>query len=333
MKKKLRTRFNGRIAVLHYASSTRETYWGWVVEFLKFCRRDGVWIEPEEISAAEVERFLTHLAVDRRVVESTQAQAFAALVFLFREVLGMPFEGVNAKRARKPMNLPVVLSVDEVSRLLNQLSGIHSTLGELMYGCGLRVSEAVSLRVKDVDFDRRIITVWHSKHKRTRTVPLPERLVESLRRQTQQASKFCQWDNTDGVGGVPVPGAFDRKCSTASNDVRWYWLFCSGKLSRCPDTKRLGRFHINKDHVGRVVREASQAAKINKRVGCHTLRHSFATHLLDAGTDLRRIQKLLGHASLETTMIYTHVSKDVATSTTSPLDRLNDSKQGKRRSG
>lgn len=327
---KLHERFWNRIHTLQYAQSTGENYWGWIIKYLKFHRDGENWISPEKLNGQDVERYLTHLAVDKHVAESTQSQAFAALVFLYREVLQLPFENVNAKRARKPMNLPVVLSIDEVIRLLDQLRNHHRTLAELMYGCGLRVSEAVSLRVKDVDFDRKIISVWHSKHKRSRTVPLPNRVVEILKHQVKQAEKFCQWDKADGIGGVPLPKAFEDKSSSARFDVRWYWLFCSGQLSRDPLTKKMGRYHIDKDNVGRVVREASIAAKINKRVGCHTLRHSFATHLLDQGTDIRRIQKLLGHSSLETTMIYTHVSKDVATSTESPLDRLDENNQNRR---
>ena len=266
----------------------------------------------------------------RNVSESTQSQAFAALVFLYREVLRQPFEGVDAKRARKPMNLPVVLSIDEVGRLLDQLRGPHRVLGELMYGCGMRVSEAVSIRVKDVDFDRGIITIWHSKHKRTRTVPLPQRLAEPLRKQVLQAEKFLQWDRADNTGGVPLPKAFETKSASARFDLRWYWMFCSGSLSRDPKTQKLGRYHVDKDNIGRVIRNAGRSAGINKRAGAHTLRHSFATHLLEAGTDIRTIQQLLGHASLETTMIYTHVARSAAASTVSPLDRLQSGGENRR---
>ncbi|TWU67285.1 Tyrosine recombinase XerD [Crateriforma conspicua] len=327
---RLQQLFDDRIATLHYADSTRNAYWSWVVAYVRFLKRGNQWVPPQDAGGDDVERFLTHLAVERRVSESTQDQAFAALVFLYREVLGMPFENVRAKRARKPQNLPVVLSVDEVIALITQTKGVHRALAQLMYGCGLRVSEACSLRVKDVDFDRRTIAIWHSKHKRSRNVPLPERLVDRIRKQADQAAKFCDWDRADGVGGVPLPKAFDRKSPDACRDVRWYWLFCSGKLSRDPKTGQVGRYHVDKDHVGRVIRDSAKRAGIRKRVGCHTLRHSFATHLLESGTDIRRIQQLLGHSSVETTMIYTHVARDPATTTRSPLDRLGDGRQNRR---
>lgn len=319
---KLKERFDRKISVLHYADSTREVYWRWIVDYLVYHKSGDVWRRPEDMGTDEVTGWLTSLAVDRRVAESTQAQAFAAVIFLYREVIGRPLEDVNAKRAKKPMNLPVVLSVAEVQRLLSQMRGVHRTLASLMYGCGLRVSEAVGLRVKDVDFECGLLHIWHSKHKQSRTVPLPLSLVDSLRKQVQQAVRWQEIDLADNVGGVPLPKAFERKSPTAYHDARWYWMFCSGNLSRDPNTKRLRRYHIDKDNVGRQVRQAAERAAIHKRVGCHTLRHSFATDLLDQGTDLRRIQKLLGHASIETTMIYTHVAADVATTTQSPLDRL-----------
>ena len=327
---KLQDRFNDRIRSLHYARTTKEAYWRWVRDYLIYYRSGDQWTKPEDLNGKHVQRYLTNLAVNRHVSESTQDQAFAALVFLYREVLKMPFENVQAKRARKPQNIPVVLSIDEVNRLLDCLHGPHRTLAELMYGCGLRVSEACSLRVKDVDFDRHTIAVWHSKHKRSRTVGLPRRLVDSLQQQIKQAEKFQQWDSADGTGGICLPKAYEKKMPSARFDVRWYWLFCSGQLSRDPDSGKIGRYHVDKDHVGRCVRQAARRAGINKRVGCHTLRHSFATHLLDAGTDIRKIQQLLGHASLETTMIYTHVAKDAASSTASPLDQLPSSRQNRR---
>lgn len=327
---KLKERFDRKISMLHYADSTREVYWRWIVDYLVYHKSGDVWRRPEDMGTDEVTCWLTSLAVDRRVSESTQAQAFAAVMFLYREVIAIPLEDVNAKRAKKPMNLPVVLSVAEVQRLLSQMRGIHYALGCLMYGCGLRVSESVSLRVKDVYFDRNVLHIWHSKHKQSRTVPLPSSLADSLRKQVQQAVRWQEIDVADNVGGVPLPKAFDRKSPTAYHDVRWYWLFCSGNLSRDPSTKLLRRYHIDKDNVGRQVRQAAERAGIHKRVGCHTLRHSFATHLLDLGTDLRRIQQLLGHSSIETTMIYTHVSADVATTTQSPLDRLSVNKDNRK---
>ena len=319
---KLRDRFHARARLLHRASSTEEIYWHWTIDYLKFHRDGERWIPPESLDGECVEAYLTHLAVERRVSESTQAQAFAALVFLYRDVLGQPFVGVNAKRAKKPMNLPVVLSVAEVKRLLSHTRGVQATLASLMYGCGLRVSEAVSIRRKDVDFDRRIITIWHSKHKRTRTVPLPERLIDSLRKQVDQSLRFQKFDSADRVGGMCLPNAFEAKSPESRFDPKWYYLFCSGNLSRHPETKSLGRHHVDKDNASRQVSIAAKRAGIPKRCAAHTLRHSFATHLLESGTDIRKIQTLLGHASLATTMIYTHVAKNAALTVRSPLDCL-----------
>lgn len=320
---KLQERFYNQIALRQLATSTREVYWRWVIDYLKFHRRKaGRWVPPEQLGGSSVKEYLTHLARDRHVAESTQDQAFAALVFLYREVLEKPFANVQAERSRKPTNLPVVLSSPEIQRLFAQLKGKQLLLAKLMYGCGLRVSEACSLRQKDIDFDRGIVSVLHSKHKQSRTVPLPESARELLKKQLAESNRFQHWDAESKTGGVPLPKAFERKSSTARFDPRWYWVFCSGNLSRDPETGNLRRYHIDKDHISRVVRTAAKVAQINKKAGCHTLRHSFATHLLESNVDIRRIQKLLGHCKLETTMVYTHVSKDAALTTISPLDRL-----------
>ena len=321
---KLKQRFENRIATLHYAESTSDVYWSWIVRFLKFSKRNGEWVEPERLETPDVERFLTHLAVEANVAESTQAQAFAAIMFLYRQILKAPLENVNAKRAKKPMNLPVVFSLNEVRRVIAQLHGRNRLLAELMYGCGLRISEAVSLRRQDIDFDRMVISVWHTKHKSSRTVPLPKSLVERLSRQCAESEKYCQDDRKHGVG-VPLPKAYERKCPNGPFDPRWYWLFCSRVWSQHPKTGRTGRYHVDQSNVGRNVKQAIYRAGIMKKAGSHTLRHSFATHLYESGTDLRRIQKLLGHRSIETTMIYTHVAKGLAMCTQSPLDRLNQS--------
>lgn len=322
MKDKLATRFWNRIDYLHYAESTGEAYWTSILDYLRFHKQGGTWIEPEKLHGDHVEAYLTHLAVKKHCSESRQGQAFAALVFLYREVLDQPFVDVNARRARPPMNLPVVLSSDETRRLLANVSPNQRLLAELLYGCGLRRSEAVSLRVKDIDFDRQTILIWHSKHKRSRTVPLPRSLRERLQRQVASASKMAAWDREEQVGGVPLPKAYGEKSPAARFDTRWAWLFPSGNLSRPKRGGPLRRWHVDADNLLREIVKAAARVGINKKVGCHTLRHSFATHLLDAGVDLRRIQVLLGHSSLKTTMIYTHVAMDPALTTASPLDRL-----------
>ena len=319
----IREKFIDAVRVRQMARSTERAYWSWVSDYLRWIRRrDGDWVHPGLLGSEDVTAYLTHLARDRRVSESTQGQAFSALMFLYRWVIGTPLQGVDAVRAKRPQNLPVVLSVDEVGRLLVAMSGRYQTIASLMYGCGLRVSEAVSIRCKDVDSDRMTLAIWHSKHKASRSVPLPASLLSRLRCEASRSMMFRRSDEAGQTGGVPIPKAMKRKYPAGPYDPRWYWLFPSSRLSQCPDSGRVGRWHVDKDNVGREVRRAAKAAAINKRVGCHTLRHSFATHLYESGTDLRRIQQLLGHRSIETTMIYTHVAVDPATVTTSPLDRL-----------
>lgn len=278
------------------------------------------------MGAPEIEAFLTHLAIAGNVAASTQNQAFHALLFLYKHVLQIDLPPIDALRAEGQRRLPVVLSQDEVRRLLEQVEGGEGTyrlMAELMYGAGLRLMEAVRLRVKDVDCARRQIMVREGKGDKDRAVPLPLRVAEELRRQAERVRRWHERDRANDVPGVYLPQALERKYPNAGRELGWQWLFPSKRLSRDPrrpDVVR--RHHVNENAVQRAVTEAARKAQLAKRATPHTLRHSFATHLLENGYDIRTIQELLGHEDVRTTMIYTHVAKQGACGVRSPLDLI-----------
>jgi integron integrase len=318
--------FRQAVRARNCADSTFEAYWGHVLAFLKFVRRDnrGEWIRPHDLAepTAAVTRFLTWLANSQNVSASTQNQALAALLFLFRYVVKMPLGNVDAVRARKSMYLPVVMSRDEVKKVLTHLNGVYLLQAQLLYGCGLRLNECLSLRVKDIDFTMGRIQLWDTKGKASRLVPLPNVLIEPLQNQIACVRRLHSSDVRNGVARVPLPKAFERKSPNAAKQLAWYFLFSSNQLSTCPDTGRVGRFHQDDSNIGRVIKAAAGKAKIDKRISPHTFRHSFATHLLQAGTDIRTVQDLLGHKDLATTQIYLHVQLSSVASTVSPLQTL-----------
>lgn len=307
----------------HHASSTFECYWLHFEAFLRFHRQpDGQWVRPEQLGSDEVAKFLTYLAVKKHVSATTQNQALAAILYVYKHILKIELTGIEALRAKRSKYLPTVLTQDEIAALFARLDPISRLACELMYASGMRVSEAVSLRLKDFDFDRCQIHVRQSKGGKDRVVSFPEILHDKVRAQLQDSERWWKHDQDHGYRGVPLPDAFVRKSSLAAGELRWYWLFCSANLSRNPITGELLRFHIDASNLARNVKRASIAAKILKRVTPHALRHSYATHLLEAGTDLRTIQKLLGHADLSTTEIYTHVDSREATQTRSPIEMI-----------
>jgi integron integrase len=291
---------------------------GWVRRYVLFHGKR----HPTDLGATEVVAFLTHLAVQRRVAAATQNQALNALVFLYRHVLDTPLgnlEGVV--RAKKPRRLPVVFTREEVRRVLRHLQGRHRLVAGLLYGSGLRLLEALRLRVRDVDFGACHLVVRDGKGGKDRVAILPERLIPALRRQLSASRVLHSQDLAEGSGAVWLPDALARKYPNAPRDWRWQYVFPAERRALDPGSGVERRHHLGETAVQRAVAAAIRAAGIPKQGSCHSLRHSFATHLLESGYDIRTVQELLGHADVRTTMIYTHVLNRGGTSVRSPLDR------------
>ena len=313
----------------HLARNTVDCYSRWVREFLSFCRDGERWRTPGELRGGDVARFLTYLAAERRVARSTQTQAMNAIVFLYRDVLGDelgadhlgPVDGLRAERRAR---VPTVLSSDEVRRVIGAMAeGSEMRLiAETLYGTGLRVAECCTLRVRDVDFERDQIIVRGGKGDRDRVVMLPKVLAGRLGEQVRWVRGRHARDAAKGGGAVPLPDVLLNKVPYAEQDWRWQFVFPSKVARRGADGVPGPRWHTHPGLVGRAVRTAALRAAVAKRVSPHTFRHSFATHLLEAGYDVRQVQQLLGHAKLETTMVYTHVMNRPAVAVTSPMDRL-----------
>ncbi len=276
----------------------------------------------ESIGADEVETHLTDLAVDGNVAPKTQNGAFHALLKFFKLVLKRDMGRIEAIRATKGEMVPTVLSPEEVSRVFAGLSGVHLVIAKLLYGCGMRISEAMRLRVKDIDFANRQIEIRDSKGGKSRLVPMPENLFEPLERWVASRTVLHRHDLAEGTASVWLPYALSRKYPNAHRELRWQFLFASDRLSRDPRTRRLHRHHLHKDTFPKRLRHAVDAAELNKRVTSHTFRHCFATHHLWQGTNIREIQQLLGHSDVATTEIYTHVRNPKESQAISPLDRL-----------
>jgi integron integrase len=302
----------------HYSIRTERAYVDWIKRYIFFHNKR----HPAEMSQLELEQFLNHLAINQKVSASTQNQALSALVFLYREVLNKDFGFLdNLVRAKSPERLPVVLTEDEVRRLLAHLEGRNWLMASLLYGAGLRLMECLRLRVKDVDFDYRQITVRDGKGNKDRVTMLPESSVDLLKHQLDKARILHQHDLTAGHGEVYLPYALERKYKNAARDWRWQYVFPATQLSRDPLSSKLRRHHLDEKSLQRAVKQAVRAAQISKPATCHTLRHSFATHLLRNGYDIRTVQDLLGHKDVSTTMIYTHVLNRGGQGVRSPLDR------------
>ena len=315
---KLLVQLRVALRLRHYSAHTEAAYVSWVRRYVRHhgCRH------PASLGAAEVTEFLAMLALERRVASATQNQALAALLFFYAHVLGRPLERLDAVvRAKRPVRLPIVLGTGEVSRLLEALPGVPRLVAELLYGSGLRLSEALSLRVKDIDEARSQLLVRRGKGGKDRRVPLPARVLPRLRAELERVAALSGRDMARGVAPVVLPSAFAVKSPGAGYELRWQWVFPSGRLHRDAEGVRR-RHHLHATVIQRAVSLAAREAGITKRVTCHTLRHSFATHLLEAGTDIRTVQELLGHRDLKTTMIYTHVLDRGPLAVVSPLDRL-----------
>jgi integron integrase len=308
-----------RIRARHYSLRTERTYLDWIKRFILFHGKR----HPRELGAPEVEAFLSHLAVDRNVSSNTQNLALSAILFLYREVLGSELPWlVNVTRAKRPQRLPTVLTRSEVQRLLEALQSPLQLIVRLYYGTGMRLMEGVRLRVKDFDLERRQITVRDGKGAKDRVTVLPDALIDPLRRHLSVRRAQFEADLRQGCADVWLPDALERKYPNAPHEWAWQYMFVGDRLSVDPRSGIRRRHHLDEKLVQRHVRRAAQRAGIEKPVSPHTLRHSFATHLLESGYDIRTVQELLGHSDVSTTMIYTHVLNRGGRGVRSPLDTM-----------
>ena len=316
---KLLDQVRDRIRVKHYSIRTETQYVQWIKRFIIFHDKR----HPRDMGAHEVEAFLTHLAVEGNVAAATQNQALSAILFLYREVLciNLPWlDGVV--RAKTPQRLPVVLTRQEVASVLERMSGVYGLLARLLYGTGMRLMECVRLRVKDVDFERAEIVVRDGKGAKDRVTMLPQALIIPLQAHLRTRRQLFDDDRVAGKASVFMPNALDRKYVNAATDWAWQYVFPSGSYSIDPRSGEERRHHLDEKLLQRAVKKAVQASGVTKLATPHTFRHSFATHLLQSGYDIRTVQELLGHADVATTMIYTHVLNKGGRGVTSPLDAI-----------
>jgi len=315
---KLLDQVRGKIRLKHYSIRTEQAYLDWIKRFvLHFGKR-----HPRDLGAAEVEQFLTYLAVHGKVAASTQNQAKSALLFLYKEVLALELPWLdNVEQSKVPKRLPVVLNRDEVQAVLSRLSGTHWLIASLLYGTGMRIMECLRLRVKDVDFKRHEILIRDGKGFKDRVTMLPVSLAASLEAHLVKVRGLHEADLKQGYGAVYLPNALEKKYPNSAREWGWQYVFPSAKLSADPRSGEIRRHHVQDQSVQRTIKQATRDADLTKPATPHTLRHSFATHLLEGGYDIRTVQELLGHSDVSTTMIYTHVLNKGGRGVVSPLDR------------
>ncbi|MCH8875733.1 MAG: integron integrase [Chloroflexi bacterium] len=317
--KNLLDRVRQSIRLKNYSIRTEQAYVSWVRRFILFHDKR----HPRQMGSAEVERFLSHLAVDRNVAASTQNQALSALLFLYREVLKKELEyPIDSIRAKRPKRLPTVMTKQEVRNVIGRMTGKNQVMAKLLYGSGLRLMECVRLRVQDLDFGQRQIIVREGKGGKDRATVLPDSLIDPLKRHLRHVKLVHEDDIADGHGGVYLPNALETKYPNAHREWIWQYVFPAAKLSMDPRGGVLRRHHADPSGLQRAVKKAARSTGIEKRVSCHTFRHSFATHLLENGYDIRTVQELLGHKHVSTTMIYTHVLRRGGRGVRSPLDPI-----------
>ncbi|MEM7166409.1 MAG: integron integrase [Planctomycetota bacterium] len=310
----LRAQLHAAIQVRHYS---QRTDWSWIRRFVLFHDKR----HPRQLGGREITRFLEHLATEQRVSESTQNQALCALLFLYERVLETPFPQLeDLVRAKRPQKLPTVLSRASVSRVLDAMSGVTRLMASLLYGSGLRLTECCQLRVKDIDFSRREILVRRGKGHKDRVTVLPAQLEDALRDHLAARKVQHQADQSVDAGWVALPNALLRKMPWAANEWPWQWVFAASRYHQDSETGQTRRHHLHPSTLQKAIRAAAISSGLGQRVSAHTLRHSFATHLLESGQDIRTIQELLGHQSVKTTMIYTHVLNRGGLGVRSPLD-------------
>jgi integron integrase len=319
MAKKLLDILKDKIRVKHYSISTERTYVYWCKSYILFHNKK----HPKDMGKIEIETFLTHLAVNKNVSPATQNQAFNAVLFLYTEILNINLKDSNiqALRAKEKKHIPVVLSIDEVKLIISNMNGIYQVMLKLMYGCGLRMNELLNIRIKDVDFSYDKVYIWDSKSQKDRTLPLPTKIKNELEIQVKKVHEMHAQDLKDGYGTVELPYSLEKKFPKAKWETKWQYLFPMAKVSKDPRSDIIRRHHILSITFSRNIKNSVKTCHIFKNISAHTFRHSYATHLLQNGTDIRSIQELLGHKSIETTMIYTHVVKELnKDEIKSPLD-------------
>jgi integron integrase len=316
---KLLDQVRDKLRVKHYSIRTEQSYVDWIKRYIFFHGKR----HPKDLGVQDVEAFLTHLAVAGRVAASTQNQAKSALLFLYREVLDIQLPWLdNVTQAKAPKRLPVVLTVNEVQSVLSRLTGSHALIASLLYGCGMRLMEAMRLRVKDVEFTRREIIVREGKGFKDRVTMLPDAVIAPIKAHLVKVKALHDEDLAQGFGEVYLPFALDKKYPNADREWGWQYIFPSKNLSVDPRSGKMRRHHLDEKGVQRAMKQAVRDAGLTKPATPHTLRHSFATHLLQSGYDIRTVQELLGHSDVSTTMIYTHVLNKGGRGVTSPLDNI-----------
>lgn len=318
-KKKLLDQVRDKIRFKHYSMKTEKSYVGWIKRYIYFHKMR----HPIDMGKHEIEEFLTWLAVTQNVSPITQNQAFSAILFLYRELLHVDMKdwNIQALRAKERKHIPTVLTKNEVTGIIDHMRGIYQLIVKLMYGCGLRMSEVLNIRVKDIDFGFDKVYILDSKSLKDRTVPLPQSIKEELKIQVRHIEQQHRKDVEAGYGSVALPHQLQKKYPNAKFETKWQYLFPMKNVSKDPRSGEIRRHHILEGTLGRNIKEAVSKTQIHKRVTSHIFRHSYATHLLQNGIDLRSIQELLGHKSVETTMIYTHVVAEMNKNKVfSPLD-------------
>jgi len=318
-KPKLIDQLRETIRLRHYSYRTEQAYVNWIRKFIIFHNKR----HPKDLGEKEIAQFLSHLAVNRQVSNSTQNQALCAIVFLYKNVLNQDIgEFSSVMWAKRLKRIPVVFTKDEIKRIINEMAGTQKLMVMLLYGTGLRLNECLQLRVKDVDFESRQIYIRSGKGAKDRITLLPGQLAGQLQKQIDYVKKLHEYDLQNGFDSVYLPDALERKYPNAGRELGWRFLFPGNKISRDPRTGILRRHHIHASILQKAVKRAIQKAGIIKHAGCHTFRHSFATHLLESGYDIRTIQELLGHSSVQTTMVYTHIVKKGGLVVISPIDTI-----------
>ena len=318
MAERFMTKVQNIIRARHYSIRTEQAYCHWIKCFIRY----HDYRHPETMQNKEVTEFLTWLAVHKKVAPNTQNQAFSAIIFLYKEVLNNPLKDINAVRAKQQQKLPVIFSRDEIRQILSQLSGSDRLMVQLLYGSGLRLMEVLRLRVKDVDFDHQCILVRDGKGRKDRISILPDSIKSALSQQIEKCRHYYQMDKIDGCHEVWMPNALAKKYPSEAVSFHWQYVFPSPKTATDPRSGVVRRHHLSDSHLQKIVKVAIKSADIEKHASCHTFRHSFATHLLEDGYDIRTVQELLGHKDLRTTQIYTHVLNKGGNAVKSPLSRL-----------